>query len=242
MHSCEPVALYERLAPEPFAGEGMRPGGLELTKRSLAYCNFSPESKVLDIGCGNGATIDHLAKSHGVFGVGTDSSAISASQAHFRDNALPIVQGLAESLPFPSNFADGVLAECSLSTMTDLRRAVKEFNRVMKVDGNLIVSDIYARESSLIPKLRLLPLNSCLRGAIHLEEFMSILNDQSFKIQVCEDHSELLKQFMVRMVFGSESMPDFLCPRGSHESEHRELRTIVRNSKPGYFLLIATKF
>ena len=51
------------------AGPGatcLRPGGLELTDRIVALARLPRGARVLDVGCGSGATVAHLADRHGL--------------------------------------------------------------------------------------------------------------------------------------------------------------------------------
>ena len=51
-----------------------RPGGLEGTKRALAYCSLPAQAKVVDIACGKGATIQLLRETYGYRAIGIDIS------------------------------------------------------------------------------------------------------------------------------------------------------------------------
>ena len=56
----ERVRLYEQSPILEVAGEAMRPGGLMLTDRALEFCALPIGSRVLDVGCGPAASIEHL--------------------------------------------------------------------------------------------------------------------------------------------------------------------------------------
>ena len=43
-------------------GDTLRPGGLALTDRALDLCRFASGAALLDVGCGLGATVAHLAE------------------------------------------------------------------------------------------------------------------------------------------------------------------------------------
>ncbi len=125
--ACE---VYERLAQTELAIQGLRPGGLTLTERAVDLCNFSPNSTILDVGCGSAATLNHLAFVHNLSAIGLDSSSRLLNQARLANQALLLVRGGGQRLPFPDESADGIFAECSLSVMDDPGRALDEFRRV----------------------------------------------------------------------------------------------------------------
>ena len=51
-----------------------RPGGLDLTRRLAECCAFSCQSKIVDIGCGTGVTVEYLRSRYNVNAVGVDLS------------------------------------------------------------------------------------------------------------------------------------------------------------------------
>ena len=56
--------IYEHFGITETANEGIRPGGLKLTEGAVEFCRFAPQSPILDIGCGNGATVHYLQTFH----------------------------------------------------------------------------------------------------------------------------------------------------------------------------------
>jgi SAM-dependent methyltransferase len=116
--------VYEHLAATDLAVEGIRPGGLELTERALAWCAFPATSRILDVGTGNGVTLNQLSCRYDFAAIGVDLSHHLLNQARLKNRALSLVRGSGENLPFTNEFADGLFAECSLSVMDDPGRAL----------------------------------------------------------------------------------------------------------------------
>ena len=54
----------------------IRPGGFAITDRAISFCSFQRGAKILDIGCGSGATVNHLIQNQDfdAFGVDKDLS------------------------------------------------------------------------------------------------------------------------------------------------------------------------
>ena len=192
------------------------PGGLTLTRQLIEYCNFKPGSKVLDIGCGTGTTVEYLA-SYGVQATGVDIAESRLQQARKKLPQLQLVYGDGHSLPFGKSCFDGVIAECSMSLMHNQAKVVREINRVLKPGGKLAITDIYMPESQYA-------------ASYYNKGYLTeLLQRQGFAVLRWEDCSQFLKEFAACyiMEYGSFSG---LCPL---------LESL--QSKPGYFLLLVEK-
>ncbi len=131
-----------------------RPGGFHLTGQLLEYVEKyrSPDLhaplRVLDIGCGEGATLAWLKEKYPGWQLsGVDPMA---------DNGQGLIRGRAEELPFPDGSVDLVLMECSFSRITDPGKALSEILRVLTPEGKLLMSDLYIRSRK--PWKHLFPL------------------------------------------------------------------------------------
>ncbi|MFH0957692.1 MAG: class I SAM-dependent methyltransferase [Pseudomonadota bacterium] len=233
--------VYEHLAVTDLAVEGIRPGGLELTERALEWCAFAPTSRILDVGSGNGVTLNQLSRGYDFAAIGVDLSHRLVNQARLKNRALSLVRASGEDLPFADEFADGLLAECSLSVMDDPGRALDEFRRVLRIGGKLILSDVYARNSDCIDRLAQTPRGCCLRGAISRTQILERLTNRDFEIDLWEDHTYMLTRFAVKLIFSYGSMNNFWRKMSPDSIDPEEMGRKVSEAKPGYFLLIARK-
>jgi len=234
--------LFEQLSGQPFAAAGVRPGGLELTQRGLALARLLPGDTVLDVGCGSGVTVEFLMREHAIRAMGIDSSSVMVAQGRANNAALPFLLGDAEALPFAEDSFDVVLLECALSLVGNREAALRECHRVLKPQGRIMVTDLYARNPEAITELRSLPVRSCLRGAFDKAEFFHECSVAGF-VPVCfEDHSNLLRDFAVRMVWTYGSLDRFWSPQGTCGSDFGDARRCgVSKSRPGYFLFVGAK-
>jgi arsenite methyltransferase len=233
--------VYEKIAATDVAADGIRPGGLELTERALARCKLPPHSRILDVGCGTGVTLDRLTRIHDFSAIGIDTSSALLNQSLMSNAGFVLVRAEGEKLPFPDESADGIFAECSLSVMGDAGRALDEFRRVLKIGGRLILSDVYARNPATVHQLKRMPLECCLRGAVSKENVLSRLTHRHFSIDLWEDHSDLLAKFAVQLIFSYGSMNRFWLQVGAESIDPEDIRRALSEAKPGYFLLIAKK-
>lgn len=233
--------VYEQLAETELADEGIRPGGMGLTERALTWCGFPPGCRILDVGCGSGVTLNRLVREHDFLAIGIDASPHLLNQARLKNPALAVVRAAGEYLSFPDECADGVFAECSLSVMDDPGRALDEFRRVLKIGGKLILTDVYARNPENIAQLACVPIDCCLRGAISRGELFERLTSRDFRIDLWEDHTDLLTQFSVQLILSYGSMSQFWLKAGSNSVDPEQMKRTISEAKPGYFLLVAQK-
>jgi arsenite methyltransferase len=234
--------VYERMAVGGLAGGFIRPGGVALTERALSLCAFPPCSRLLDVGCGTGATVEHLIGQHGFLAAGVDPSLQMLAQGRARNPLLPLIRGAGETLPFSNDEWDGILAECSLSLTKNPDAVLRECRRVLKRGGKLILSDVYVRNVGALPELRALALDCCLTGALSNEELMGKLKNAGFVVLSWEDQSPALKQFAAQLILSQGSARSFWCSLTGADPLHGlRIEQAVSRAKFGYFLVVAEK-
>ncbi len=186
-----------------------RPGGLALTRQGLATSQFPPAARLLDIGCGTGATVA-LLTDLGYQAIGVDLLP-----------AAGVMQADAAALPFAQSSFDGLLFECSFSKITAPELALSEAHRVLKADGKLLISDFYARgqPADFSGVLGRMESHSTL-----LQRFQAA----GFRLLSWQDHSAELPQFWGQWIL----------ERGSQQIYTELDRTALHQAKCGYFLAI----
>jgi SAM-dependent methyltransferase len=227
--------IYEKGWLAQATGGALRPGGLELTRRLLALCDLSPHARILDAGCGSGATLDYLREAGFTRAVGIDRS-----QTLLRNGAghLGAACTPGDCLPFAADQMDAILAECSLSAMGDPHSTLTEFRRVLRPGGWLLLSDVYARDPAGIPALRALPLSCGLGGALPQADLAAHLQAHGFEILTWEDHSEVLKYLTAQIIWNHGSLSQFWS-QAEPDVDPAEILSAVNRAKLGYYLLVA---
>jgi len=234
------VRVYEQSPLLEVAGDTIRPGGLALTDRALEFCALPIGSRVLDVGCGPAASIEHLRVKHQLNAVGLDPSELLLRSGRRRDPSLGLIQSPGEYLPIAAGQFEAILTECSLSVMRNSDRALAEFWRALRSGGFLILSDIYARNPAGIDALQHLPIDSCLCGARSQSEIIDRVEAAGFKIVLWEDYTKALNAFAAQLIWSNGSLRQFWCRATSHGAA-ADIQTAIARSKPGYYLLIAQK-
>ena len=230
--------VYEDNRVRCVTGETIRPGGFFLTKRALELTKITKDMKVLDIGCGIGATVNYLKTKHNIKSYGIDVSQKLINIGKEKYN-IPLIYGEGESLPFKDKFFHGVFAECTLSLMNNLEKTLAEIYRVLEKEGYLIITDVNAENTEYIPELNKTNVGSCLRNLFDLEELISLIENKGFKILVLEDWTSLLTKLMVEIVFEYGSMEKFWST--VTPGDPGDFKEKLKLCKAKYFLMICKK-
>ncbi|HMK42876.1 MAG TPA: methyltransferase domain-containing protein [Dissulfurispiraceae bacterium] len=210
----------------------MRPGGLKLTERALRYCSFQPGARIADVGCGTGATVQFLRNRYLLEAVGVD-----IETADFEGGVSErFVQADAAALPFESESLDAVIAECSLSVFRQRAQVLGEFGTVLKRGGRLILTDVFVENAQAASSADRMELPFCMAGLMTQVDIERMLEDLGFSIDILEDHSAVLKDFIIRYILegnGGRSSQDFAVTQAT--------LCALKKVRPHYLLMIATK-
>ena len=224
---------YESPALWAITGPAIRPGGIGLTRRAARFCCLKAGDRVLDVGCGAGASVDFLKSEFQAKAIGVDQAPLLLAEARRRDPGLPVIRGNAFALPVKAERCTAVFYECVLSLLTDPGRALNECYRVLRPGGFVIVTDIYQRAKTLGSDL-----TANARGSLEGSVSRDILEQRAaaagFALCLWEDHSHLLKELAARLVWAGISLAEFWgvdCFRAAG----------LKQQRSGYFLLVAKK-
>lgn len=219
-HTAIEIPFWARPGMRKVVGDALRPGGLALTRRGLALAEVPPGSRVLDAGCGPGATLDFLA-GQGLRPCGLDLNAPRPAPPAPGRVAHPRVAGDVEALPFADGVFGAVFCECVLSLVPAPGRAVRELARVLAPGGALVVSDLLRTGNAP----RMPHAGSCAAGAFSFAQMLGMFQANGLFPRAVENHTRLLKELAASLLFLGEL--------GEPESRP--------DCATGYFLLVACK-
>jgi ubiquinone/menaquinone biosynthesis C-methylase UbiE len=147
----------------------------------LDLADFQPSARILDVCCGEGATVEMLL-SEGFDAGGVDLE-LSAE-------GLPVRRGSAYELPCESSSLDGIFCECGFSLL-EPDGALAEFSRALKPGGALLLSDLYSRAGG-----------GCLGNLrVHARAALEpLLGRYGFELECFEDRTDALRRFLAQFI------------------------------------------
>jgi len=115
----------------------------QMLRLTLEEVAASPGQLILDVGCGRAIDGAWLSKK-GAQVVGLEPSRVMLARAreYLCENNTPValIQGIGERLPFRSHCFDKVMCKGALDHFLSPDQTMKEFARVLKPGGELIIS------------------------------------------------------------------------------------------------------
>ena len=139
----------------PCCDDCPHPEAMENTNAIMAEAvALTPQTRVLDLGCGYGSTARYLAANFGCHVTGTNISEKELELARARgqdaglDRLLSFEYGDFHSLPYPDDSYDVVWSQEAFLHAADKNAVLSECRRVLKPDGVLIFTDILVRHDT----------------------------------------------------------------------------------------------
>jgi arsenite methyltransferase len=248
--------LYESDLARVLLGDSFHPGGLKLTERVGSLLHLTPESRVLDVASGKGTTALFLVERFGCQVVGIDYSGQNVADAGELASARGLSslarfeRGDAENLPFPDKSFDTIICECAFCTFPNKSTAAREFARVLRLNGQVGLSDL--TRGPLLPKEldSLLARIACIADAQPVENYADCLRSAGFELGRVELHDQALTEMVqqigmkllsAEVLVGLKKLVlsgvDFTAAKQMAKSA----LTAVQKGQLGYAVLIAAK-
>lgn len=125
--------------------DNAHPGGHRLTESIIGQSKIQGGQRVLDVGCGTGATADFLAKETAGEVTAIDLHPKMVELAKQRADKSPadfrVLKASAEALPFKPGTFDWLISE-SVTAFTHPEKSIPEYHRVLRSDGRLIAIEM----------------------------------------------------------------------------------------------------
>jgi len=142
--------VYGHPLAEALVGESFHPGGLARTRELLHASGLRPGSRILDVGCGLGASSRLAATEFGLTVDAIDVSEAVLDHARTRSTGIDIrwQRGDVTSLTAADETYHAVLAECVLAAASR-EAAMAEIQRVLRPGGLLLLSDVQINDDPI---------------------------------------------------------------------------------------------
>jgi len=170
-------------------------GGARTSIELFKKTRLSPDALVLDAGCGLGGSSRLLARQFNCKVIGVDLADKFIEAANFLtqctrlEDFVAFQQGSILELPFEDNTFDAVLCQHILMNIEDTSTAAKEFSRILKPSGKLMLHEITKGENDTL----LLPVPWADKSSISFLESWDILShifkDHGFEIELFSDQT-----------------------------------------------------
>lgn len=101
---------------------------------------FPAKSTILHAGCGSGRVDTQISKIFNIIGMDISANALEINRK-VNKNRCQLVKGDIFSIPFPQNSMDGIynLGVMEHFSHKDIQKILKEFHRVLKEDGKVVI-------------------------------------------------------------------------------------------------------
>jgi SAM-dependent methyltransferase len=244
------------------------PGGFGIVDQATALAGLKSGCLLLEIGCGKGDALAHLAELTGCLCTGIDQSEaqIEEGRKKFRNIILISGDALQGLMAIESECFDVILAECVLSTASQPGRLLTEAYRIMKPDGHIILMDLCDRRKSAhisADAARSCPqgrngghdagdadeqgVDSCIcdkavNGAIDPFRLRTVCGDLGFKEVLIQDRTRDLDAFVAEKLWAHGSL-DAWFAAVAEEGVGAEAfcKASPNDRRLGYFLAIMKK-
>lgn len=114
-----------------------------IQKKILNYIKIQKNSKVLDVGCGTGASLKYLETkgNKNLFGIDLSQGMVKKARQKLGPKAV-LKESSVEKIQFKSNYFDYVLCTEAFHHFPKPDLALKEMKRVLKKTGKIILADV----------------------------------------------------------------------------------------------------
>lgn len=167
----------------------LRPGGIEATNFLIKNIDFKNNINILEVACNRGINLINLAKKYpqvNFYGIDIDPKSIEEANNLKKINKLNNLTfntGNALNLDFEDNKFDFIINEAMLTMFPNhlKEKILKEYYRILKIDGLLLTQDIMLIDNFETVKNELSDSINININPINKNEWISLFEKFNFK-------------------------------------------------------------
>ena len=176
--------------------------GIRLNELMVEYASIGENSKVLDVGCGNGNAAIWLSRNSGAHVTGVDLSGVRVANAvESLQNApelagkLAFEKASATELPFDEGTFTHFWSQATVYHVPDKVKVLEEAYRVLEPGGMMIFDDLIKPRTNISESARKFVYERLLFDTdFSFYSYMEALRDTGFKVLQARDLSSHLAQ------------------------------------------------
>jgi len=205
------IARYEVIFGKAFISTG----GLESTVEVIKYIEkLTPETRILDVGCGMGGSAFYFHDTYGasVFGVDLATKMIEKGQGYIGDrkNVKLIVSDIFET-PLEDNYYDLVYSRDAIIHIKEKKKLFDIMYRVLKPGGQVVITDYsFRHDSENLGEEFLAYYKSTGYFLESIPNYGNILKSAGFEVQAIDFSETFLKYLKLELEKFMAQKEDFL--------------------------------
>ena len=174
-----------------------------LNRTMVEKGRINQDSRVLDLGCGNGTTAIWLAERSGGHVTGIDLSGVRVANALEKRKALALPlqervsfqKASATELPFAEGTFTHIWSQAVIYHVPDKRQVISEVYRVLEDGGVIVFDDLVRPKRDITPEAQTYVYDRLLYDTeFSFESYQEALKDQGFEVVEAVDLAQHLKQ------------------------------------------------
>lgn len=200
---------------------------LEHLHRYALACDLAKNKVVADIACGEGYGSYLLSKTaENTSGIDVDTNTIEKAKKKYKHSKLNFLKGDIASIPLDDHSIDLVVSFETLEHVSNHEQVIKEFKRILKREGILIISTPDKKNYSDIPDFK----NPHHVKELHEQEFFDLMN-ANFKTTSFFQQNSFFSSLIITK--GSNEKLQF------YEGDFEQVQSA--NFKPLYHICVASE-
>jgi len=228
-------------------------GGLAATDELARGAQVSNGSRVADFCAGLGGTVRYLAHKYGadVTGIELTPARVSGAQELTKrvglDGTARIVEGNVMDVPLRDASMDAVVSQEAFCHVPDVKKALTEAFRILRLDGRLAFTDWIANQPLAAADTQLLWEGMAIQPLRSITEYRSLVESVGFRVisatDLTEEWGSILKERLAMYQLLREEARQAGTPMG-HEAFHESYIRFVdlaQERKMGCIRILVTK-